>query len=423
MKRWLVTGSFLANLSVLGFFKYFDFFLHNFNRILNVLHIQVIDNPFSFLLPVGISFYTFQALSYTADVYKDEITAEKNFLKYALFVSFFPQLVAGPIERSGKLLTQIQNMNHKKMWDFEKVISGFAMMIWGLFQKMVIADRVAIFVNGVFDNVYRLGTVDAAAGAFAFALQIYCDFAGYSCIAVGAASIMGFELTENFNAPYFAESISDFWHRWHISLSTWFRDYVYIPLGGNRCSRGRKYVNIFITFLVSGLWHGAAWTYVSWGILHGVYQIVGDILRPVRKRITEMLKTDTDAFSYHFGKIVVTFLLTSFAWIFFRAPSVDNAIYYVQRMVTKWNPWALFDETLFSFGLDRREMNILFLAVIFLILVDIVKYRNKWNFGEFLLRQNLWFRYGVLILLVICALTLGVYGVDFDSGSFIYFVF
>ena len=211
-KKLVVAVSFLANLSVLGFFKYFDFFLHNLNKILAVAHIRLIDNPFSFLLPVGISFYTFQALSYTMDVYRGKVAPEKNLLKYALFVSFFPQLVAGPIEKTENLLRQINESTRKKMVSFDKFVSGFTLMLWGLFMKMVIADRISIFVDEVFQNLYMVGTVETILAAVAFAIQIYGDFAGYSAVAVGAARIMGFELTENFNAPYFADSIGDFWH-------------------------------------------------------------------------------------------------------------------------------------------------------------------------------------------------------------------
>lgn len=257
-KKLVVAFSFLANLSALGFFKYFDFFLHNLNKILAIAHVRLIDNPFSFVLPVGISFYTFQALSYTMDVYRGKAAPEKNLLKYALFVSFFPQLVAGPIEKTETLLRQIQESGKSKMVSFEKFVSGFALMLWGLFMKMVIADRISIFVDGVFRELYMAGTVETILAAVAFAIQIYGDFAGYSAVALGAARIMGFELTENFNAPYFADSIGDFWRRWHISLSTWFRDYLYIPLGGNRKGKLRKYCNLMITFAISGLWHGAA---------------------------------------------------------------------------------------------------------------------------------------------------------------------
>lgn len=422
-RKCVVLFSFLMNLSVLGFFKYFDFFIHNMNKVLSALHITLIQNPFSVLLPVGISFYTFQALSYTMDVYRGQIEPEKNFLKYALFVSFFPQLVAGPIERSGNLLRQIKDMEKKSMWSYEGATSGLIMMLWGLFMKMVIADRIAFFVNGVFDNTYRCGTFETILGAMAFAIQIYCDFGGYSAIAIGAAKVLGFDLMENFNAPYFSESIAEFWRRWHISLSFWFRDYLYIPLGGSRCTKLKKYRNIAITFLISGLWHGAAWTYVAWGGLHAVYQIIEDLIKPIRANINKRFRVDTEAFSYHLGRVVITFLLTSFAWILFRANSIGDAFFYVKNMFTRWNPWVLFDESLFGFGLDRREVGILFFAILLLLLVDIIRVRRKESIGVFILQQNLWFRYATIVFLAVYIIVYGEYGINFDSAKFIYFDF
>lgn len=422
-KKLVVAVSFLANLAVLGFFKYFDFFLHNLNKILAVAHIRLIDNPFSFLLPVGISFYTFQALSYTMDVYRGKVAPEKNLLKYALFVSFFPQLVAGPIEKTENLLRQINESTRKKMVSFDKFVSGFTLMLWGLFMKMVIADRISIFVDEVFQNLYMVGTVETILAAVAFAIQIYGDFAGYSAVAVGAARIMGFELTENFNAPYFADSIGDFWHRWHISLSTWFRDYLYIPLGGNRKGKLRKYINLLITFSISGLWHGAAWTFIIWGAVHGLYQVIGDLLKPVRKKTAELLKLKTDAFSHKLGKILTTFVLVDFAWIFFRAESMGQIRFFFNRMFTGFNPWVLFDESLFGFGIDRREWSILVVALLILFVVDLLRYRTNRNIGDLLIKQNLWFQYAVLFLLIVSILVYGEYGINFDSNQFIYFQF
>jgi len=422
-KKLVVALSFLANLSVLGFFKYFDFFLHNLNKVLATVHIRIIDNPFSFLLPVGISFYTFQALSYTVDVYRGKTAPEKNFLKYALFVSFFPQLVAGPIEKSENLLSQIHQSCRQKMASFDKLVSGFALMLWGLFMKMVIADRISIFVDGIFSSLYMMGTIETVLAAAAFAIQIYGDFAGYSAVAIGAARIMGFELTENFNCPYFAESVGDFWRRWHISLSTWFRDYLYIPLGGNRKGKLIKYRNLMITFLCSGLWHGAAWTYILWGGLHGLYQIAGDLLKPVRDKISRLFSIRTDVFSYKFGKILTTFILVDFAWIFFRGESIEQIGFFFNRMFTRFNPWVLFDESLFRYGIDRKEWGILAAALLVLLVVDLLRYIKNQNLGDLLAGQNLWFQYVVLFLLIAAILVYGEYGINFDSNQFIYFQF
>ena len=289
--------------------------------------------------------------------------------------------------------------------------------------KMVIADRISIFVDEVFQNLYMVGTVETILAAVAFAIQIYGDFAGYSAVAVGAARIMGFELTENFNAPYFADSIGDFWHRWHISLSTWFRDYLYIPLGGNRKGKLRKYINLLITFSISGLWHGAAWTFIIWGAVHGLYQVIGDLLKPVRKKTAELLKLKTDAFSHKLGKILTTFVLVDFAWIFFRAESMGQIRFFFNRMFTRFNPWVLFDESLFGFGIDRREWSILVVALLILFVVDLLRYRTNRNIGDLLIKQNLWFQYAVLFLLIVSILVYGEYGINFDSNQFIYFQF
>lgn len=272
-KKWVVAGSFIINIGILVFFKYFNFLFYNINALLTHIGLFPIHKSFDVILPVGISFYTFQALSYTVDVYRNDIKAEKNLLKYALFVSFFPQLVAGPIERSKNLLNQINHAEKTELWNYRRITSGAVLMLWGLFQKMVIADRASIIVDHVYDLYWMYGSIELILATVLFALQVYCDFASYSMIAVGAARIMGFELMENFNTPYFARSVKEFWRRWHISLSTWFRDYLYIPLGGSRCSATKKYRNLMITFLVSGLWHGASWNFIIWG---GTRNIPGD---------------------------------------------------------------------------------------------------------------------------------------------------
>lgn len=254
--------SITSNLMILFFFKYFDFVISNINSILYTLNIEIFEPAFDVILPVGISFYIFQAIGYIIDVYRGEIRAEKNFFKYALFVSFFPQLVAGPIERSKNLLHQI---DVPQKFSFERMREGLLVMLWGYFLKIVIADRIAIFVDKVYGNYMLYEGIYLSVASILFAFQIYCDFAGYSIIAIGVAKILGFQLMENFNAPYLAQSVSDFWRRWHISLSSWFRDYVYIPLGGNRRGKGKRYVNLLVVFIISGLWHGANWNFVVWG--------------------------------------------------------------------------------------------------------------------------------------------------------------
>ncbi|MBO4290867.1 MAG: MBOAT family protein [Lachnospiraceae bacterium] len=422
-RKLIVALSFTVNLGILAFFKYFDFLLENLNAFLSALHLHTAANPFSLVLPVGISFYTFQALGYTVDVYRGTVKAEKNFLKYALFVSFFPQLVAGPIERTGHLLSQIEELDKKRLWNYEKIVSGFSLMVWGMFMKMVIADRCAAFVKAVHENLFAAGTVETVAAAILFSIQIYCDFGGYSAIAIGAARIMGFDLMENFNTPYFATSISDFWRRWHVSLSTWFRDYLYIPLGGNRCSKVKKYRNILITFLCSGLWHGTTWTFVVWGGLHGVYQIVGDLLKPVREKAVKILKIKTDVFSFRLGQILITYSLVTFGWIFFRAERWSQVVLYFNRMFTRFNPWVVSLGGLDYLKVSLKDTALIVVFLVILLLGDLARYLKKCDFGVFLMEQNLWFRWCVLLGLILCVLVFGEYGIHFDSAQFIYFAF
>lgn len=261
-KKWIVAVSFISNLGILFYFKYFNFALDITSKVFAYVNIQLNVPTFDIILPVGISFYTFQALSYIMDVYRDDIYAEKNFIQYALFVSFFPQLVAGPIERSKNLLKQLAV---PKSLDYEKAKDGFMLMLWGYFLKLVLADRISIFVDTVYNDYENFGGMYLIVASMLFAIQIYCDFAGYSTIAMGAAKILGVEIMENFNAPYLATTVGDFWRRWHISLTSWFKDYLYIPLGGSRKGKIRKYLNKMIVFLVSGLWHGASLTFIVWG--------------------------------------------------------------------------------------------------------------------------------------------------------------
>ncbi len=423
LKKLTVAGCVLVNMGILFIFKYFNFFQDTVNRILEKFNLQIWERSLDILLPVGISFYTFQALGYIIDVYREKTEPEKNLLRYALFVSFFPQLVAGPIERSENLLRQMQGIEQQKLWNYERVTKGLTLMVWGLFVKMVIADRVALLVNTVFDSFYMYGTVSLAAGAVGFALQIYCDFMGYSTIAVGAARVLGFELMENFETPYFARSVGEFWRRWHISLSTWFRDYVYIPLGGNRCSKGRKYMNLMLTMGVSGLWHGANWTFVAWGLIHGVYQVVGDMTKKLREKLYMGLQVKRESFSFKFAQAVSTFVLVDLAWIFFRADSIGVALDYCKRIFTRWDPWSLFNGELYTLGLDRFEFNVLTVAVVVLFLVELIRYLKKETITDFLEKQCIWFRWGVILLLISAILVYGVYGIKFEASQFIYFQF
>lgn len=422
-RRLTVAAGVCSNLGILMFYKYFDFMLENLNQVRQAMQLPDIDNRFQILLPVGISFYTFQALGYVIDVYRGDIEAEKNPFKYALFVSFFPQLVAGPIERSGNLLNQVSKVPRQKLLNYKRITSGLMVMLYGYFLKMVIADRVAIVVDEVFNRYWRYGTFELLLAAVGFSIQIYCDFASYSLIAIGAAQVMGFTLMENFNAPYFAVSIKDFWRRWHISLSTWFRDYLYIPLGGNRCGRIRKYLNIMVTFLLSGLWHGANWTYVIWGGLHGAFQIISDVLKPVKAKAAAVTGMNTSCESYKLTQIFLTFCMTTFAWIFFRAATIEDAFAYLTRMCTRWNPWVLFDDSLYGLGVNRFQTNILLVALFILFAADLIRYRKKQRIDEFLMVQNIWFRWLFLFVMIVMIAVYGVYGPVYDAKQFIYFQF
>lgn len=410
IKKLIVAASFISNLGILAFFKYGNFILEN----VNLLTHQNFQMPFDIILPVGISFYTFQALSYTIDVYRGDIGAEKNFIYYAVFVSFFPQLVAGPIERSGNLLKQIREEHH---FNAEEFLCGFWMMLFGYFEKIVIADRVAIYVDAVFGDYSAVGGIQVVLAILGFTLQIYCDFSGYSHIAIGTARILGVHLMDNFRQPYLATSIKDFWRRWHISLSTWFRDYLYIPLGGNRRGSVRKHFNLMVTFLVSGLWHGAAWHYVLWGGVHGVYQILGNVLRPVKKKIILLLHIDIHTFSHKLLQIFITFLLTSFAWLFFRAESIGKAISMMKYAVTNWKYVGKAEV-----GLNAPNVVLLLIATVILITVSILREAGIHLSGR-LLVQNSWFKVMVTFIVTLSILIFGIWGGNYDASSFIYFQF
>lgn len=422
-KKLVLVGCIAINLAILGLFKYGNFVIDSVNSVLLFLHISLIDSKFNLLLPVGISFYTFQALGYIIDVYRGDVEVEKNFPRYALFVSFFPQLVAGPIERSKNLLYQMKDIQNIKLWNARRVASGAILMVWGFFMKMVISDRVALLVDNVFNNYRMYGSTELVLAAVGFAIQIYCDFGSYSMIAIGAAKIMGFDLMENFNAPYLARNIRDFWSRWHISLSTWFKDYLYIPLGGNRKGKARKAINIMIVFLVSGLWHGADWSFVAWGGIHGLYQVVADLLENKRKQAREMLHIKTDCFSWKMLQTMVAFGLVTFAWIFFRADTITDALRYCKRIIVKPTPWLLFNGGIYDLGLDRVQMNILIVSLVILVMIDIIRYLKGQTLDLFLFEQNIWFEWCVIIILILMIFIFGVYGPIFDAKQFIYFQF
>lgn len=423
-KKLVVAACVIVNITILFFFKYFAFAMNALEKVLGLLHITLPEVTLNLLLPVGISFYIFQAVGYMIDVYREEIEPERNLFRYALFVSFFPQLVAGPIERSKSFLPQIQKLPDIKLWDFHRIRSGALIMLYGYILKMIIADRAAIFVDTVYNteayNEYKGFMVLVA--AVLFSIQIYCDFAGYTFIAIGAAKIMGIQLMNNFNAPYFAVSIKDFWDRWHISLTSWFRDYLYFPLGGSRRGKVRKYINILIIFTVSGLWHGASFHYVAWGMLHGVLRVGGELTKKLRSKACVLLKVRRGVLSYKLFQICLTFLEVTIAWMFFRAESVRQAVDMLKNMFAQPNIWVLFDGSLFTLGLDAKDFNVLLIFIGIMLLADYLR-SKKVSLTAHFAKQSIWFQWLVFFVGIWSVLVFGVYGPGFDATQFIYFQF
>ncbi len=424
LKKWVVAGSLIINFGILFYYKYAMFAVDSVETVLSKIGITIQPIELDILLPVGISFYIFQAVGYTMDVYRGKLPAEKNPLRYALFVSFFPQLVAGPIERSTNLLTQLRNVDQIKVWNSKRIQQGAVIMLYGYILKMMIADRASVFVDTVFhaETYFMHKGFTVLVAIVLFSVQIYCDFAGYTYIAIGAAKMMGFELMNNFRMPYLATGVKDFWDRWHISLSSWFRDYLYFPLGGSRKGKIRKYINIFIVFLVSGLWHGASWHFVLWGAIHGVMRVVGECTEGLREKIYSALHFQRDTIATTLWKMICTFTVVSLAWVFFRAESVYQAVSILVNLFTEYNPWVFTDGSLFTLGLDAKEWNVLIVSVSFLALVDILRY-CKINLMELFMKQNLWFKWLVFYIGIMAVVIFGVYGPEYDAAQFIYFQF
>ncbi|CAG5079767.1 MBOAT family O-acyltransferase [Parvicella tangerina] len=335
-KKELLWISLILNLGLLISFKYLDFIISNGNHVLSFLNVSTTIPYAELILPVGISFYTFQTLSYTLDVYNGKIDPERHLGKFAVFVSFFPQLVAGPIERAGKLLPQF---SQKVVFNLENFKWGVTKMLYGFFKKVVIADRLSIYVNQVYSAPEDYSSTSMYVASVFFAFQVYCDFSGYSDIAIGSAKMLGVDLMENFKRPYLAKSLSDFWSRWHISLSTWFRDYVYIPLGGNRVVKWRWYYNLFATFVISGVWHGASWNFIIWGALHGGFQILENTVKQIKSGFLDFFK------KLKLLRIFIVFHMVLFAWVFFVAKDLDTARTVLTKMIMfdfDFDPYKLY---------------------------------------------------------------------------------
>jgi len=404
-RKLFLMVSIFANVSLLAVFKYYAFLCDNFSALLQALHIAWTFPPLHLILPIGLSFHTFQALAYTIEVYRGNQKAERHLGIYALYVMFYPQLVAGPIERPQNLIHQFKE-DHPFI--AENAVSGLRLMLWGFFKKIVIADRLAILVNHVYNQPHEYSGIPLILATYCFAYQIYCDFSGYSDIAIGAARVMGINLMKNFNSPYAATSIQDFWHRWHISLSTWFRDYLYIPLGGSKGSQFARLRNIVIVFFVSGLWHGANWTFAEWGLLHGLFFIVYLYWKKASLSVAKFLPPAL----HHILSLFVTFNAVCFAWIFFRANTTADATWIVQNLLPLNNADKVHD-----LGLTGGEMLVTIAAILILELVQFLE-RNKGGV-VFFEKQKLstrWISYYSLIFIIVL---LG----EFGGQRFIYFQF
>jgi D-alanyl-lipoteichoic acid acyltransferase DltB (MBOAT superfamily) len=441
-KRWVLIASILSNIGMLAFFKYFNFANENLAALANFIGWNYPIENLSIILPIGLSFHTFQSLSYTIEVYRGHQKAERHFGYLALYVMYYPQLVAGPIERPQNILHQLHTEQH---FDYQRVADGLKRMAWGMFKKVVVADRMVQFVNPVYADPTSFDGPALVLATLAFSIQIYCDFSGYSDIALGSAQVMGVKLMKNFDHPYFARSIADFWRRWHISLSTWFRDYVYIPLGGNRVSKPRWTLNLFLTFLISGLWHGANWTYILWGALHGFYFLLSSLAEPLWGRFSALTRLDRLPGLKAALTTLTTFLLVTFAWIFFRAASLGDALYITQHLGSGWRSYlaqawttvvegvqktadlglyALID-TIFKViepmtSESRAVIALTMFALLILLVIEILQYRG--NLLEQLNQKPVYLRRVVYASLLVAILILGTSYASVQQ-AFIYFQF
>ena len=394
---WVNFVTIVICVGTLGVFKYCDFFIESFVSILGFAGLNVSLSTLGLILPLGISFYVFQSLTYSIDIYQRKIEPTKDAMAYFAFMSFFPQLLSGPIGRASRLLPQYES---RRKFDYDLAISGCWQILWGLFMKVCVADRLSMYVDAVYGNLAIHNGTSIALAAIFYSIQIYCDFAGYSLMAIGVGRLMGIRLDDNFRQPYFATSIGDFWRRWHISLSTWFRDYVYIPLGGNRVKEWRNYFNLFVTFLVSGLWHGAAWSFVFWGGLHGLYQVLD------KMRKTYLPKLGLGLRVKNFVGLITTFSLVTIAWIFFRLTDVSMAFEAVTKIFT-------------SFGMPYTDLTTMVYGCASLVLLLFVDYyQNKRGMGK-APRMPMLVKYVAAILLSLWIIGTGVFG----GGNFIYFQF
>ena len=408
-RKTLLWTSIAVNLGFLGFFKYYNFFLENFVDAFSLFGMQINANSLNIILPVGISFYTFQTLSYTIDVYRKKLEPTKDFIAFSAFVCFFPQLVAGPIERATNLLPQFYK---KRTFEYHKAVDGMRQILWGLFKKVVIADNCAEYANQIFNNSVDMNGSTLVLGAIFFTFQIYGDFSGYSDIAIGTSRLFGFDLKQNFANPYFSRDIAEFWRRWHISLSTWFRDYLYIPLGGSRGGTWMKVRNTFAIFLVSGFWHGANWTFIVWGALNAIYFLPLLLTNNNRKNLGVVAEGKLLPSFRELFAMLTTFILTVFAWIFFRAENITHAFSYIGGIFSE----SLFHIPFFRNGTDSYLT--IFLVIVFMI-IEWIGRNNIFAIQNMISISNNYIRYSLYIFIIITILFMG----SFKENNFIYFQF
>jgi len=409
-RKVLLWTSILVNLGFLGFFKYYNFFIDNFTSVFSFFGSDIKPNSLDIILPVGISFYTFQTLSYTIDVYKRKLEPSRDLIAFSAFVCFFPQLVAGPIERATNLLPQFYK---KRTFDYENAVNGMRQILWGLFKKIVIADNCAVYANMIFNQSADYSGSTLVLGALFFTFQIYGDFSGYSDIAIGTSRLFGFDLMRNFNYPYFSRDIAEFWRRWHISLSTWFRDYLYVPLGGSRGGIWMKIRNTFIIFIVSGFWHGANWTFIIWGTLNAIYFLPLLLTNQNRQHLETVAIGKLYPNIKELASILLTFGLTVFAWIFFRAENISHAMNYISEIFS----YSLFDMP--RFDEMKKALLILFLVGIFM-LIEWCNREHQFALENIKNLERKWLRW--LIYLLILS-TIYFYGNFDEAVEFIYFQF
>lgn len=426
-----------VELAILCYFKYTGFLLSNLQRAVAVFPTDTLEAVKEIVPPLGISFIIFQVISYAVDVYRQTIPAEKNFLRYAFYVSFFPKVASGPIERAGDILGQLKTMKRSCLTDLKE---GLCMILIGLFLKLVLSDNIGVVISPVFADWQEYSGMQIALAVVLFAFQIYGDFGGYSYIAIGSARILGFHLSDNFAAPYHAESVSEFWTRWHITLNNWLRDYLYIPLGGNRKGVRRKYINTMIVFLLSGLWHGADWTFVIWGGLNGLYIIAEALMRnsslrrrnkadgsaaPKEKtgRLQSAQDPAAERFSTHLYRKIITFILVDFAWLFFCMPDLPSAFGMIRRAVTQLGIRELFNLGFLDLFPDMKTFAVILLSIIGLLGIDTMIYQKKISFTDFFFRQSSAFRWLASIMILCIIIFFGAYGGTYEQTEFIYFQF